>query len=56
MDQIGIVKEIDGLGRLVVPKEMRALFQIDRAVELVITQEGVLLRSPEYKLVKREDD
>ena len=26
-DQIGVVKEIDGLGRLVVPKEMRSLFR-----------------------------
>ena len=55
-DQIGVVKEIDGLGRLVVPKEMRSLFRIDKAVELVVTQDGILLRSPAYKLVKREDD
>ena len=53
---VGVVKEIDGLGRLVVPKEMRSLFHIDKAVELVLTEEGILLRSPAYKLVKREDD
>ena len=55
-DQIGVVKEIDGLGRLVIPKEMRSLFRIDKAVELVVTEEGILLRSPAYRLVKREDD
>ena len=54
-NQIGVVKEIDVLGRLVVPKEMRMLFQIDKAVELVVTEEGILLRSPAYKLVKREE-
>ena len=51
---VGVVKEIDGLGRLVVPKEMRSMFHIDKAVELVLTEEGILLRSPIYKLVKRE--
>ena len=54
-NNVGVVKEIDGLGRLVVPKEMRSLFHIDKAVELVVTQDGILLRSPAYKLVKRED-
>ena len=53
-EQIGVVKEIDGPRRLVVPKEMRSLFHIDKAVELVVTEEGILLRSPVYKLVKRE--
>ena len=55
-NNVGVVKEIDGLGRLVVPKEMRSLFCIDKAVELVVTEEGILLRSPTYKLVKREDN
>ena len=42
-EQIGVVKEIDGPRRLVVPKEMRSLFHIDKAVELVVTEEGILL-------------
>ena len=53
MKAIGIIKEIDNLGRLVVPKEMRALFQLDSKVELVITTEGILLRNPAYKIVKK---
>ena len=52
-DKIGIVKEIDSLGRLVVPKEMREMFKLDKNVELVITKEGILLRNPKYKLVEK---
>ena len=50
--RIGINKEIDALGRLVIPKEMRALYHLDKEVELVVTEEGVLVRNPQYKLVK----
>ena len=51
-EKIGINKDIDALGRLVIPKEMRELFGINKTVELVITEDGVLVRNPEYKLVK----
>ena len=56
IDQIGVSKEIDSLGRLVIPKEMRALFHFETEVELVVTKEGVLIRNPQYELVKRSDD
>lgn len=52
---VGILKEIDALGRLVIPKEMRALFRLDNKVELVITNEGILIRSPQYTLIKKSD-
>lgn len=52
---IGVNKELDSLGRLVIPKEMRALFHLENEVELVIAEEGVLLRNPRYKLVERTD-
>ncbi len=52
MDKIGIIKEFDNLGRIVIPKEMRQLFEFEKEVELVITESGVLIRRPEYKLVK----
>ncbi len=52
--RIGIVKEIDSMGRLVIPKEMRTLFFMDKEVELVVTDEGVLIRNPEYRLVPKE--
>lgn len=50
--QIGIIKEIDSLGRLVIPKEMRQLFALEKAVEVIVTNEGILVRNPEYKLIK----
>ena len=49
---IGIRKEIDRLGRLVIPKEMREIFGMDKTVELVMTQEGILIRNPQYALVE----
>ena len=35
--KIGVIKEIDNLGRLVIPKEMRETFKLDKSVELVVT-------------------
>lgn len=46
----GIKKEIDNLGRLVIPKEMRELFNMNGEVELIVTTEGILLRNPKYRL------
>lgn len=54
-NKIGIIREFDNLGRLVIPKEMRTLFNFKKEVEIVVTENGVLLRNPEYKLVKREE-
>ena len=55
MNKIGIIKELDSLGRLVIPKEMRDLFGLAKEVEVIITEEGILLRNPKYQLVKKED-
>ncbi len=55
MDKIGIVKEIDGLGRLVIPKELRERFGLGKAVELIATKDGVLIKNPELVLVRVED-
>lgn len=49
---IGVRKEIDSLGRLVIPKEMRTLYDMKNEVELVVTENGVLVRNPEYRLVR----
>ena len=54
-NKIGIIREFDNLGRLVIPKEMRTLFNFNRKVEIVVTENGVLLRNPKYKLVKMEE-
>ena len=52
--KIGIIREFDNLGRLVIPKEMRVLFNFQKEVEIVVTEDGVLLRNPQYTLVKVE--
>ena len=52
--KIGVVKKIDNLGRVVVPKEMRALYGFDKFVEVVQNEDGVLIRNPKYVLVEKE--
>ena len=52
MQRIGVKKEIDKLGRICIPKEMRNLFRLETEVELQITEEGILLKNTEYVLVK----
>ena len=54
-DSIGIVKEIDKLGRIVIPKELRELYGLANHVEVVPTENGIILRNPKYKLVKISD-
>ena len=51
---IGITKEIDSLGRICIPKELRTRFKLEKEVELVTTPEGILLKNPEYILVKKQ--
>lgn len=53
MAKVGIKKELDDLGRLCIPKEMRVLFGLHRDVELIVTSEGILIKNPEYILVKK---
>ena len=55
MEKVGIVKEIDKLGRICIPKEMRRLFKLESDVELQVTKEGILIKNPEYILVKKEE-
>ncbi len=55
MKIIGVRKEIDKLGRICIPKDMRKLFNFVEAVELQVTVEGIFLRNPEYILVKKEE-
>ena len=52
MECVGIIKEIDGVGRIVIPKEIRELYSLFGEVELLVTDAGVLVRNPKYKLVK----
>ena len=54
MNAVGIIKEIDKLGRIVIPKEYRERFGLSGGVEILPTDSGILLRSPQYKLVKAD--
>ncbi|MBE6587147.1 MAG: division/cell wall cluster transcriptional repressor MraZ [Ruminococcaceae bacterium] len=53
MDKIGIIKEFDKLGRIVIPKELRQRFGLTEEVEIIATKEGILLKNPEYELIKK---
>ena len=52
MDSIGFLKNFDKLGRLVIPKELRDRYALNDEVEVIATKDGVLIKNPEYILVK----
>ena len=54
MKTIGIIKETDRLGRLHIPKELSVRPGLSEKVELVATKEGLLIKSVEYELKKRD--
>ena len=56
MNHIGIIKKIDSMGRIIVPKTLRNRYLLDKKIEMVATEEGILVRNPEYKIVKEEND
>ena len=53
LEKIGVTKEIDALGRIQIPKEIRKRLGLDKTVELVVTCEGLLIRSEEYLLIRK---
>ena len=52
---IGIIKDIDNLGRIVIPKEFRERLALNKTVELVLTDEGVFIRNQMYNLVPKNE-
>ena len=54
MEKIGVVKEIDKLGRIVIPKDLRERYGLQKEVEIIATVDGVLIKSAEYVLTKKE--
>ena len=56
MEKTGIIKEIDNLGRLQIPKEIRKRLGFTEKVELVVEKEGLLIKSIEYELVEVNKD
>ena len=53
---IGINKEIDHLGRITIPKDLRSLYNLNEQVELVATIKGLLIRNPRYVLVEKNEE
>ena len=53
--KIGVIKEVDNLGRLVIPKEIRETFKLDKTVEIIVTKDGILVRNPKYELVEKKE-
>ncbi len=54
MDKVGIVKEIDKLGRIVIPMDLRKRYGLADRVEVIATKEGILIKNSEYILVRRD--
>lgn len=56
MTSIGIIRKVDNLGRIVLPKEIRDFFHvgINENVEIMTTSEGILIRKPGYEVRKIE--
>lgn len=52
---VGIIKGFDKLGRIVIPKELRERYSLSDSVEIIATTDGVLLKNPEYILIKKEE-
>ena len=52
--EIGIIKDFDKLGRIVIPKELRERFALDKSVEILATPNGILIRNPEYVLKPKD--
>ncbi|MDR3345276.1 MAG: AbrB/MazE/SpoVT family DNA-binding domain-containing protein [Oscillospiraceae bacterium] len=61
MKSLGIVRKLDEVGRIVLPKELRRLFQIESsedAVEIFTEEDRIVLRKyqPSCVFCRSEDD
>ena len=56
MEGVGIIKEIDKMGRIVIPKEIRDRCGLNGEIELVLTKDGLLIRPVDYALVKIKEN
>ncbi len=56
MTNFGVKIKIDPVGRCVIPKSVRDTFHIvgNDALEVLVTEQGILLRKPEYEVIKKE--
>ena len=49
-----IEKKIDKLGRIVLPKDLRDRYALNKEVELIATKDGILIKNTEYILIKEK--
>ena len=56
MKEFGIIRCIDKLGRLVIPKELRNLYMLNEEAEIIPCEEGLLLRNPKHIIELKEKD
>lgn len=58
MSQIGIVRKVDSLGRITLPKELRRLFKLnkDDEIEILAIEDGILLRIPNIEVRRIDTD
>ena len=56
--RVGMQITVDKLGRIVIPKEYRKFYHIDKEdkVSLIDTPDGLLITNPKYKVVKITQD
>lgn len=56
MTQIGIVRKVDSLGRVTLPKELRRVFCLekDSQIEILATDQGILLRVPNIEVTRTD--
>lgn len=54
---LGTTHKVDKFGRLVLPKETRKFYHIEKddVVEIVPTSGGILIRKPGYEMVRSEE-
>lgn len=52
--RIGMIRKIDNLGRVTIPKEYRDFYHMNEqdSICLIDTPDGLLLTNPKYKVVE----
>ena len=56
--RVGIKRQVDKLGRIVIPKEYREFYHLDHNDEVFIfdTKDGLLITNHNYKVIEVENN
>lgn len=57
IERVGMMRKVDNLGRIVIPKEYRDFYHLNHNDEVFIvdTPQGLLITNHKYKVVKTEE-